>query len=175
MKEFNWIIIASVSQKPFNHQVLIPSFHDHSMPVTLMHLSNLKETPRRVMRTMIIRPPIRSRRDTSTVAYTNRILLFAPSFVQILSGTSHSSFVVVYKCSSTICSKRILITQSLLKMIRSRFILMHFSHSFNLLFMSTTVHNPFNLIVSRVCLFPFDPHILFTKIKELTIYSITLT
>ena len=86
-----------------------------------------------------------------------------------------SSFVVVCKCSSTVHSRRYLITWSLFKMIRSRFISVHYSHNFSRCFMSTIVHNSFNLIVSKWCIFAFNTHILFPTIKESTIYSITPT
>ena len=86
-----------------------------------------------------------------------------------------SSFVVVCKCSSTVHSRRYLISWSLFKMIRSRFISVHYSHNFSRCFMSTIVHNSFNLIVSKWCIFAFNTHILFPTIKESTIYSITPT
>ena len=105
MKEFNWVITASNPHTHFNHQVLIPSFHDLSMLVTLTNISELRVVAFRMMRAVMIRQEIWSRRYVSIVAYASRILLFTSSFDLVLSGTSRSPFIAVYNCSSTMHSK----------------------------------------------------------------------
>ena len=106
------------------------------MLVTLMNISELRVVAFRMMRAVMIRQEIWSRRYVSTVAYASRILLFASSFDLVLSGTSRSPFIAVNNCSSTMHSKWHLITRSLFK-IRSWFTFTHSSH--NLCWVITSV------------------------------------